>query len=111
MQCIAAGVQAAYEEYVRAIKLASEDGKLTDEERTTAQTIAIERATAYARQYGIDLVQTLGSEMLPYFVERVLISIKAKSLPEAVVVSADAALPQFPANGEPVAATTETAST
>ncbi len=89
MACLEAGVQSAYDSYVRAIKLASEDGKLTDEERKQARQIAIDAAKAYATTYGIDLVKELGAEMLPVLIEKVISKLKGTSQPivvEAITV-------------------------
>jgi len=79
MDCLAAGVQKSYDEYVRVIKLKSEDGKLSDEERKEARQIAIDAAIVYAKTYGIDLLKTLGEETVPFLIEKILITVKAKA--------------------------------
>ena len=79
MDCIAAGVQASYDDYVRSIKDASADGKLTDEERRTARDIAMNRAIAYAKNQGVDLLKVIGADLLPMFMERYILKMKGAS--------------------------------
>ncbi len=76
IQCLESAVRQVYEEYVRAIKAASADGILTDDERRRARELARDRAIAIARTEGIDLIATLGREHLDLWIERVLRSIK-----------------------------------
>ncbi len=76
LRCVEAAVRQVYEEYVRAIKAASADGTLTDDERRRARELARDRAIAIARTDGIDLVATLGREHLDLWVERVLARVK-----------------------------------
>jgi hypothetical protein len=94
MECLEAGVQNAYDEYVRAIKLASEDGKLTEEERRNARTLAIDSAKAYAKNYGIDLVKELGAEMLPKLIEGILSKFKKAETVVIPVVAKDDPAPE-----------------
>ena len=76
LRCVESAVRQVYEEYVRAIKAASADGTLTDDERRRARELARDRAVAIARTGGIDLVATLGREHLDLWVERVLARVK-----------------------------------
>ena len=76
LRCVESAVRQVYEEYVRAIKAASADGTLTDDERRRARELARDRAVAIARTDGIDLVATLGREHLDLWIERVLGRVK-----------------------------------
>jgi len=76
LRCIESAVRQVYEEYVRAVKAASADGTLTDDERRRARELARDRAVAIARTDGIDLAATLGREHLDLWVERVLARVK-----------------------------------
>lgn len=86
VECLAAGVRETYEEYVREIKKASEDGKLTDEERSFAMRMALEKAKSYALNAGFDLLKVYAEEYLPVLVERIIGSQKAVAKGETVVV-------------------------
>ena len=79
LDCIAAGAQASYDEYVREIKKASADGSLTNEERKIARDVAVQRAIQYARDNGIDLVRTVGANLIPMFLERYILKMKGAS--------------------------------
>ena len=72
VECVEAGVRETYEEYVRAMKAASIDGKLTDEERAEARRRAIERAKDYAAREGVDLLKVYAKTYLPVLVEKIL---------------------------------------
>lgn len=74
--CLEAGVQTVYDEYVRSIKEASKDGKLTDEERRYARNLAIATAQEYAQRYGVDVAKELGKEFLAVTVEKILARFK-----------------------------------
>ena len=97
VECLEAGVQASYDSYVRAIKLASEDGRLTEEERKQARQLAIDAAKAYAASYGIDLVKTLGAEMLPVMIEKILSKLKGNTTVVAVPAMTVDDLPELEA--------------
>jgi hypothetical protein len=79
LECLETGVRETYEEYVRAAKEASADGRLTDAERREAVTRAIEKARAYAAREGIDLLKTYAKEFLPVLVERIVGAQKARA--------------------------------
>ena len=72
VQCISAGVRETYEEYVRETKKASEDGKLTAEERDAAMRMALAKARSYAREKGFDLLKIYAAEFLPVLAERII---------------------------------------
>ena len=71
-----AGVVRTYERYVREIKRARADGKLSAAERRRARELAIETATAIGRKEGIDLLRTLGRDHIEPWIERVLRRLK-----------------------------------
>lgn len=70
LACVETGVRETYETYVRELKKAREDGKLTPEERQAAVAQAIETAKVYAREQGIDLLKYYAKEYLPVLVDR-----------------------------------------
>lgn len=77
LECIAAGVQETHEEYVKQIKEAKEDGKLTVEERAIAMLLALEKAKRYALLAGFDLVKVFAEDRLPALAESALEAQKA----------------------------------
>jgi hypothetical protein len=77
--CLEHGVETTYQTYVRGLKQANEDGKLTDAERTAALNLAIESASAYARQEGLDLALELGRERLAGYIEAILRNVKIEA--------------------------------
>ena len=85
VQCVEAAVRATYEEYVRAAKTASPDGKLTPAQRNDALRQALGRASDYARAEGIDLLKHYAANYLPVVVEKVIGDRKAAALPFAPV--------------------------
>lgn len=72
VQCLAAGVHETYEEYVREIQKAREDGKLTAAERSCAMALALDKAKRYALNEGIDMLRIYAQEYLPVLVERII---------------------------------------
>jgi len=78
LECVEAGVRETYEGYVRSLKLAREDGKLTDEERGEANRLALEKARAYATENGVDLLKFYAREYLPVLVDKL---VAGKKLP------------------------------
>ena len=72
IEALEAGVEYAYETYTRELKLANEDGKLTNEERKRARDMAISAAKAFARERGISLVAELGEDYLDLWVSKVV---------------------------------------
>ncbi len=76
---LSAGVRQTYEEFVRHAKQASEDGKLTDDERREAVRQAIEYAVQYARTEGFDLLKAYAKEALPALVDAIVRKIKGEA--------------------------------
>lgn len=74
-----AGVDATYESYVRAIKEAREDGKLTAEERREARRRARLTAAQLVRAQGIDIARELGEECLDVWINRLVGKVKSRS--------------------------------
>lgn len=70
-------VTACYHEYVRAIKAASEDGKLTVEEKNQALNYAFEKAIEYARTHGVDLLKVFAKETVFRLIEKYVGEAKA----------------------------------
>jgi hypothetical protein len=88
-----AGVNVTYETYVREIKAASEDGKLTDNERKVARERARQAGIDYAKEKGVDLLKVLGESYIDVWIEKILRSIKGvQPLPSDV----KAVLPDVP---------------
>lgn len=79
MMFLAAGVRETYEEYVRKIKAASADGKLTDDERREAVRQAIERAKQYALAEGVDLLKYVAKETLPALIDSIVRRFKGEA--------------------------------
>ncbi|GMW01800.1 MAG: hypothetical protein AMXMBFR84_29370 [Candidatus Hydrogenedentota bacterium] len=71
-----AGVHHAYEEYVRAIKAARTDGKLTPEERRRARDLAVHAAVEFGRNEGVDVMTELGVSYIDAWLKRLLQQIK-----------------------------------
>ncbi len=76
VRALESGVEQTYEVYVRHIKQASADGKLTSHERRVARERATEFATRYARDRGVDLIDTIGREYLPVLITRIVRELK-----------------------------------
>jgi len=66
-----AGVATIYESYVRDIKKARADGKLTKEEREEARRKAVNEGIRIGWMLGIDVAKTLGADLLPMFVDKI----------------------------------------
>lgn len=69
-------VERTYESYVRAIKRAREDGKLTAAERMHARRLAAETAIEIARREGLNLLRIIGREHLERRINRAVKSAK-----------------------------------
>lgn len=76
LQFVEAGVAKTYQEYVRARKAASADGKLTEEERRTARQMAFTFARSYALKEGLNLVNVLGADVIPVIIEKTVGGLK-----------------------------------
>lgn len=77
--CIYNGVKNTGDVWVRIIKKAREDGKLTEEERKQANRDAIDYAIQVAKSQGFDLLKVYAKESLPAIVDYVLRLIKKES--------------------------------
>ena len=87
LQCLEAGVRQTYEEYVRGVKEASDDGKLSPEQRETATRRALAAARDYARREGIDLLRHYAEAYLPVAVDRIVRRFRSESRLARVVPS------------------------
>ncbi|MCL4693334.1 MAG: hypothetical protein KJ060_12600 [Candidatus Hydrogenedentes bacterium] len=67
-----AGVDQTYQTYVRAIKDASEDGKLTAAERRRAREMARDAAVSFGRTQGIDVIAEVGSDYIDLWINRLV---------------------------------------
>ena len=70
LEAIRAAVEGTYQTFVRDIKAASADGKLTKAERHEALNRARVAAIGIARSDGLDLIKTVVTEMIPMLIER-----------------------------------------
>lgn len=85
-----AGVNVTYETYVKEIKAASADGKLTDNERKVARERARQAGIDYAKKNGIDLIKVLGEDYIDVWIEKILRKIRGV---EALPADVKAVLP------------------
>ncbi len=74
-----AGVARTYQIYVKARKTASEDGHLTTEEKLEARELALMHAKDYAMKEGLNLVATLGADMIPVLIEKAVGGLKKEA--------------------------------
>jgi hypothetical protein len=72
LEALEAGVELTYRTYVRSIKDARSDGKLTDEEMSQARNQAREAAVAFGRAQGLDVISELGSEYIDLLIAKVV---------------------------------------
>lgn len=63
-------VTAVYLEYVKARKLASEDGKLTEEEKKEARNLALKKLAEIGKEKGIDYAKIYGIPLIMGLVEK-----------------------------------------
>lgn len=77
LRFIEVAVRQVYEEYVRELKAARADGKLTPEERRRARNLARQRAIDLARSEGVDLVAELGAAQIALWIDRLVQRIKS----------------------------------
>lgn len=66
------GVEEAWQTYVKALKAANEDGKLTDEERKNARELAISVAKEYCKTKGVDLLKAFAKEYIPVIIKKLV---------------------------------------
>lgn len=67
-----AGVERTYQVYVKAIKAGRSDGRLTENEKARARSMARSRAVALAREEGIDLLRTIGDDYVDVWIARLI---------------------------------------
>ncbi len=66
------GVERTYQAYVKAIKAGRADGRLTEEEKARARSMARMRAIKLAREEGIDLLRTIGEDYIDVWIGRLI---------------------------------------
>lgn len=74
-----AGVDQTYQTYVRAIKEASEDGKLTPAERRRAREMARDAAISFGRTQGVDVLAEVGQDYVDLWINRLVKKLKGGS--------------------------------
>ncbi len=70
VRALEVGVERSYRSYVRAIKKARADGKLTEKEIEHARRMARETAIRYGRSMGVDVLSELGDEYLDLWISK-----------------------------------------
>ncbi|MBI5093500.1 MAG: hypothetical protein HZB26_13795 [Candidatus Hydrogenedentes bacterium] len=70
IQALEAGVEETYRTYVRAIKDASEDGRLTNDEIDRARAQARAAAIAFGNTQGIDVLRELGEDYINLWIAK-----------------------------------------
>jgi hypothetical protein len=78
VEALEAAVEQTYRTYVRAIKEAREDGKLTDDEQRNARALARQTAVEFGERQGVDVIRELGSEYLDLWIARLLKKLKGE---------------------------------
>lgn len=76
LHALEAGVEQTYRTYVRAIKNARADGRLTDVEMRHARQQALAAAQEYGRTQGVDVARTLGQEYLELWIAKLVARLK-----------------------------------
>ena len=71
-QSLEAGVEAVYQTYIKGLKAGREDGKLTEDEKSYARDLAIQKAKEFAAEEGVDLLKVYGAMYLPVLVEKLV---------------------------------------
>ena len=67
-----AAVSETWNDYVRNLKMANADGKLTERERIEALSMAKEKLIAIAKSRGVDVLKTVGARALPAIIEMII---------------------------------------
>jgi len=78
LMAVEAGVEHSFQTYVKAIKSARVDRKLTGEERKHARALALETAVRIGRAQGVNVTQELGREFLPVWIVRMVGELKRR---------------------------------
>jgi hypothetical protein len=71
-----AAAQATYDIYVRNIKAASSDGKLTDEERSQAMKSALQKLASIGKEKGVDYFREYSEPLLRAMIEQAVTRLK-----------------------------------
>ena len=79
IRTLESGVDTTYREFVRTAKTDNK-GKLTEAQKNEALNRAVRIATDFARNQGFDLAKTLGKEMIPVVIERIIRTRKGGSI-------------------------------
>lgn len=79
-----AGVEQAYQQYVREAKASSPNGKLGTEQEKEARRRAFALAQDIAMKQGIDLLPTLGKECIDVLIVKIVKSLKPSKVPQDV---------------------------
>jgi hypothetical protein len=66
------GVERTYQAYVKAIKAGRADGRLTEEEKARARSLARTRAIALAKEAGVDLLRTIGEDYVDVWIAKLV---------------------------------------
>ena len=77
LNALEAGVQQTYDVYVRAVKEASADGKLSGEERRRARELARDAAIAFGRTRGVDVIGSIGHDYVDVWINKLVNQRKA----------------------------------
>lgn len=83
LDALEAGVQKAWDDIVKDMKTKSADGKLTAEERREAFEYAVSQAKRIGAEHGLDVVKTLGANMIPMLVKKIIDRRKKAATPPA----------------------------
>ena len=77
LTALEAGVQQTYDVYVRAVKEASTDGRLSSEERRRARELARDAAIAFGRTRGVDVIGSIGHDYIDLWIAKLVKQRKA----------------------------------
>lgn len=78
LMAVEAGVEHSFQTYVKAIKAARADGKLTLQERKHARALAQATAVRVGLAQGVNVVHELGREFLPLWITRMVGELKRR---------------------------------
>ena len=78
LMAVEAGVEHSFQTYVKAIKAARADKKLTAAERKHARALAQEMALRVGRAQGVNVAHELGREFLPVWITRMVGELKRR---------------------------------
>lgn len=72
INAVEVGVDTTYQNYVKNVKIANVDGKLTESEKQRAREMAFQVAREYASAEGLNLLKYYGKEYLPIIIEKIV---------------------------------------